>query len=104
MTARQDQPLPEGVDRLHDKAREVPVSEELDRLLALLRAALPSDAAISFLFDGHLRLRVDVRKIEEVMAIEMLLPTLGGGIFHGVQRGQAPNHSFMHRVTALVDR
>jgi hypothetical protein len=104
MSARSEDKLPEGVDRLHGDKRSTVVSDELDKLLTLLRDSLPREAAISFLFDGKLHLRIDVRQLEQVLAIEMVLPTLGGGIFHDVQRGQAPNHSFMHRVTARVDR
>jgi hypothetical protein len=96
--------LPEGVDRIQSKPQSTVVSDELGKLMTLLSASLPKEAAISFLFDTRLRVRIDVRQLEQVLAIEMVLPTLGGGIFHDVQRGQAPNHSFLHRVTALVDR
>lgn len=104
MTGRNDNNLPAGVDRMPDKQRSTVVSDELGKLLALLRDSLPAEATISFLFDGRLQVRIDVRKLEQVLAIEMILPTLGGGIFRDIQRGQAPNHSFMHRVTARVDR
>jgi hypothetical protein len=104
MTARNEGKLPDGVDRIPGKQRSTVVSDELNRLLDLLRGALPEEATVSFLFDGKLTVRIDVRKLEQVLAIEMVLPTLGAGIFHDIQRGQAPNHSFMHRVTARVDR
>lgn len=104
MSTRNEGKLPEGVDRLHGDKRSTAVSDELNKLLTLLRDSLPQEAAITFLFDGKLQVRIDVRKLEQVLAIEMVLPQLGGGIFHDIQRGQAPNHSFMHRVTARVDR
>jgi hypothetical protein len=104
MTAHDDNKLPAGVDRIPGKQRSTVVSDELNKLLTLLRGALPEEATVSFLFDGKLLVRIDVRKLEQVLAIEMVLPTLGAGIFHDIQRGQAPNHSFMHRVTARVDR
>jgi hypothetical protein len=104
MSARDESKLPAGVDRISDKQRSTVVSDELSKLLTLLRDSLPAEATISFLFDGKLQVRIDVRQLEQVLAIEMILPTLGAGIFHDVQRGQAPNHSFMHRVTARVDR
>ena len=104
MSTADEHSLPDGVDRLHKKQRSTVVTDELGKLHALLSSSLPSEAAISFLFDTKLRVRIDVRSLEHVLAIEMILPTIGGGGFHDVQRGQAPNHSFMHRVTALVDR
>jgi hypothetical protein len=33
-----------------------------------------------------------------------MLPSLFGGIFSDVQRGLVDNHSFFHRVSALVTR
>ncbi|WBO21671.1 hypothetical protein [Sphingomonas abietis] len=105
MSASHEKPsLPDGVESIQNKPPSTAVSDELRKLMALLSDSLPHDAAISFLFDTRLHVRIDVRQLEQVQAIEMMLPTLGGGIFHDVQRGQAPNHSFLHRVTALVDR
>ncbi len=104
MSTRDEMVLPEGVGRLPSQPRSTIVSEELGKLMALLREACPADAAISFLFDTMLHVRIDVRTLEQVVAVEMILPTLGAGTFHNIQRGQAPNHSFMHRVTALVER
>jgi hypothetical protein len=36
--------------------------------------------------------------------LELLLPTLCGGIFPNVQRRLVDNHPFLHRLTALVAR
>ncbi len=104
MTAREELSLPAGVESLPGQPRSTLVSDELGKLMALLRASCPSDAVITFLYDGALHVRIDVRTLEEVVAIELMLPRLAAGVFHGVQRGRAPNHSFLHRVTALVER
>jgi hypothetical protein len=93
-----------GVDRLPSQPRALIVSEELAKVTAVVADACPSDARISFLYDGRLHLMIDVRTLEEVLAVEMILPKIGAGMFHDVARAQAPRHGFGHRVTALVDR
>ncbi|WP_157602754.1 hypothetical protein [Sphingomonas sp. PR090111-T3T-6A] len=95
---------PVGVDRLPSAPRARLVSDELTRLMKMVTDACPPDVKVSFAFDGQLHLFVDVRTIEDVLAVELILPSLGAGMFHGVQRSQAPRHGFGHRVTALVDR
>lgn len=80
------------------------VSDELNRILSLLRDALPADAHISFDFDGRLHAHIDVRKREEVTTVETLLPMLGHGLFHDIIRGGTPHHPFFHRISVLVDR
>lgn len=104
MNAREELSLPAGVEQLPGQTRSTVVSSELGKLMDLLRASSPADAVISFLFDGALHVRIDVRTLEEVIAVELMLPSLAGGVFVGIQRGRAPNHSFLHRVTALVER
>ncbi len=100
------EPIPTGnsVDRLPSQPRSMIVSDELNRLTTLLRESCPPEANITFHFNGRLYVHIDVRELQQVVAIELLLPTLGAGIFHDVQRGQAPRHAFLHRITALVDR
>src|SRR5437764_3032533 len=80
------------------------VSDELNRILTMLREACPPDSHISFDFDGRLHVHIDVHKREEVTIVEMMLPTLGLGLFHGLSRGGTPHHPFFHRVSALVAR
>lgn len=79
-----------------------PVTDELNKILTMLRAACPDDAIISFDFDGHLHVHVDVRKREHVTLVEMVLPAIGRGLFHGLSRAATPHHPFYHRVSALV--
>lgn len=82
--------------------RSLAVTEELTRILGMLREVCPNDAVISFDFDGDLHVHIDVRRREEVTLLEALLPTLGGGLFHSLSRGATPHHPFFHRVSALV--
>jgi hypothetical protein len=51
-----------------------------------------------------LQLHIDVRNLEDVSRLEVVLPSLCGGIFSNLQRGLVDNHPFLHRLTALVDR
>jgi hypothetical protein len=93
-----------AVDRLPNQTRTPVVSDELNRIMTMVVDACSPDAKVSFAFDGRLHLFVDVRTIEEIVAAELILPGLGGGMFHEIQRSQAPRHGFGHRLTALVNR
>ena len=91
-----------AVERIPEAFPPSPVSDELNRIMALLRDACPPETVISFGFDGRLQAHIDVRKREHVMYVEMVLPTLEAGLFHGISIGGTPNHPFYHRVSALV--
>ncbi len=78
------------------------VSDELGRLTSMLREVCPTEAVISFDYNGALHLHVDVRLIEDVTKIEALLPSLCGGIFHSAQRRMTARHSFFRRVSFSV--
>ncbi|MCT2401039.1 hypothetical protein [Novosphingobium mangrovi (ex Huang et al. 2023)] len=80
------------------------VSEELTRILAMLRDVSPRDARITFEFDGKLRVHIDVRNGEDVVGLEKMLPTLAMGMFHDIDVGATPHHPFFHRISAVVDR
>lgn len=81
------------------------VTDELAKLLGLLKAACPEATAIRFDFDGKLRVHIDVRSRSDVAVVEAVLPTLGGGgMFYGLSLGATPHHPFHHRISALVDR
>ncbi len=80
------------------------VTEELNRILAIVKDVSPKDADISFDFDGRLEVHIDVRNSEDRIRLEQVLPTLGGGIFCCMERTSTPNRPFFHRVTARVDR
>ena len=80
-------------------------SDELGKLMEMLRATCPEATAIRFDYDGELRVHLDVRNRDDVAMIEAVLPVLGGGrLFYGLTRGATPLHPFHHRVSALVDR
>lgn len=83
--------------------RSTHVTDELNRILGMLRDVSPKDAVISFDFDGRLHVHIDVRRREEVTLLEAVLPTLGGGLFQGLARGSTPHHPFFHRISALVE-
>ncbi len=95
---------PGSVEPFPEAPKNTVVSDELNRILSLLREACPADAHISFDFDGRLHAHIDVRKREEVTAVETLLPMLGHGLFHEISRGGTPHHPFFHRISVLVDR
>lgn len=81
-----------------------PVSDELAFLHKAVEDACPPHSIVSFLFDGRLRLAVDVHTFEEARLVEEALPAIGGGVFHDFARGNTPGMSFRRRLTALVDR
>lgn len=78
------------------------VTDELNRILTMLRDVAPKDGVISFDFDGRLHVHIDLRRREEVTLLEAVLPSLGGGLFHSLSRGATPHHPFFHRISALV--
>jgi hypothetical protein len=93
-----------NVERLFDLPDPLPVSAELQKLTDMLAPQCPKDCIIKFEFDGKLRLVIDLRRFEELTALEALLPAMWGGIFQEVQRGITDKHSFFHRLTAVVRR
>jgi hypothetical protein len=93
-----------NVERIAVPPKAAPVSDELTKLTAMLREVCPGDASIGFEFDGKLHLHVQLRRFEDVTRLETALPSLCGGIFHDVRHGQVGRHSFLHRVSALVER
>ncbi|WP_246604938.1 hypothetical protein [Aquisediminimonas sediminicola] len=95
---------PSSVEPFPVQTRSSFVTDELSKITSTLREVCPVDAAISLHFDGKLHLHIDVRNMESVMGIEAMLPTLGAGLFHDIQRGPTPHQPFFHRVSAIVDR
>ena len=91
-----------NVERFPSTDRSTPVSDELDRLARLLREACPEGAVISFSFSDKLQAHIDVRKREQVMVVQMILPTLQPGLFRDVSLGGTPHRPFYHRISALV--
>lgn len=104
MSVLRDAEAPAKVERISVPTKATPVSDELSNLTAMLRHICPPDALIGFEFDGKLHLHVHLRRFEDVTRLEVALPTLCGGIFRDVQHGQVGRHSFLHRVSASVER
>jgi hypothetical protein len=104
MSPVEKSPAPSSIDRLPSQPRATTISDELAKLMELLAGACPKGAQISFVFDGRLHALIDVRTIEDVVAVEMIVPQLAAGLFHTLQRAKAPRHGFGHRITALVER
>jgi hypothetical protein len=91
------------IERFASPYRPQSVSDELNRITALLQSACPPETCISFSFDGRLQVHIDVRKREHVMFVEMILPNLEAGLFQQASVGGKPGHPFYHRVSAVVD-
>jgi hypothetical protein len=90
-------------ERFASPHRPRPVSDELNRVAALLRNACPPDTCVGFSFDGRLQVHIDVRKREHVMFVEMILPQLEGGLFQQISIGGKPGHPFYHRISAVIE-
>ncbi|MGE3744382.1 MAG: hypothetical protein AB7G25_01480 [Sphingomonadaceae bacterium] len=93
----------QSVERLPDQ-RSTVLTDELNKILDMLKGACPKGAIISFDFDGRLHVHVDVHSFEDLLKVAGILPILGGGIFHDISRGDTPHRSFHHRLNAIVDR
>lgn len=92
------------VERLPTAISQSPITDELGRIFAALQQSIPDAAQISFDFDGKLHVHIDVRRREQIMLIEAMLPALcGGGRFHTINLGKTPHHPFMHRISAMVN-
>lgn len=81
-----------------------PVTDELDRIMMLLQAICPPGTTIGFEFDGKLQVNIDVRKREDVLLIQAILPTIETGLFRNLSLGNTPNRAFFHRISAEVAR
>lgn len=93
------------VEAFPEAAQPRVVSDELDRLLSLLRDSFPDVRNISFEFDGRLHVHIDLRSKEQLALVEERLPYLGGGrLFSEPRRGDTPKRPFDHRISALVAR
>ena len=93
-----------NVERLFELPHAMPVSDTLRKLTAMIAPHCPKDCIIKFEYDGRLHLIIDIRRFEDMTALETLLPVMWDGTFYNVQRGIADKHSFFHRLTALVRR
>lgn len=93
----------QSVEHLPDQ-RSTVITDELNKILDMLKDACPEGAVISFDFNGRLYVHIDVHSFEDLLKVEGILPILGGGIFHDMCRGDTPHRSFHHRLNAIVDR
>lgn len=91
-----------GIQRFPGAMTSIAISDELIRIGDMIRAVSPPETCVGFSFDGRLQVHVDVRKREHVLHLEMVLPTLAGGMFDGLSVGSVPGRPFHHRVTATV--
>ncbi|WP_230291841.1 hypothetical protein [Croceicoccus sp. Ery5] len=96
-TSGQVEPFPKA-------AADRGLSEQLGQLRHMLQSEFPDAEGVTLSFDGHLRAHIDIRKGEEILCVESKLAGMAGGIFSQIQRGPAPHHPFLHRISALVDR
>lgn len=80
------------------------LSDQLRQLRDMLHSEFPDAEGVSLSFDGQLRAHIDIRKGEEILCVETKLSSLAGGKFRQIQRGPAPHHPFLHRISAAVDR
>lgn len=94
---------PEGCERFPAPTRPTPVTDELNKIVGLLRETVPADATISFDFNGKLQVHIDLARREDVTLVEALLPKVGAGLFHSVNRAATPRRPFFHRVSAVVN-
>lgn len=95
---------PKDVEQLPRPVKSTVISDELAMLLSAVETVSPRDAKVTFDYNGTLHLHIDVRNLEDVARLEVLLPTLCGNIFANLQRGSVDNHPFFHRLTASVNR
>lgn len=79
------------------------VSDELKRITNVLRTVMP-EGTIGFEFDGRLTVNIDVRKREDVLVLQAVLPTIEAGLFRNLTLRNTPKSSFGHRVSAEVSR
>lgn len=92
-----------SVERLPDQ-RSTLVTDELNKILDMVKGACPDSAIVSFDFDGRLHVHVDLHNFEDLLKVEGMLPILGGGMFHDLTRGETPHRPFHHRLSAIVER
>lgn len=92
-----------NVERLPIAERSSQITDELNRLMALLRELAPAGSTVSVDFDGKLHAHIHVRKREDVMMLERQLSVMDHGRFHSISVGNTPNRPFHHRVSALVE-
>jgi hypothetical protein len=96
--------LESSVELLPASQQSTVVSDELNRILVILRETCPEGARISFDFDGTLHVHIDVRKREDATVVQTLLPKVGAGLFQKISLGGTPHHPFFHRVSAHISR
>jgi hypothetical protein len=102
MSATDQAMLPYPAEHVTGSAQPTLVSDELRRIMSALREACPRETILTFEYDGTLRVHIDARRVEDVTQIEILLPSMCGGIFSDAQRRLSANHSFFHRLSAIV--
>lgn len=93
----------DNVQRLKTGFASTAVTDELSRIANLLRTVAP-EATIGFEFDGRLVVNIDVRKREDVLMLQIVLPTVEPGLLSNLSLRNTPGRSFSHRLSADVAR
>jgi hypothetical protein len=96
--------LTDNVERLPTGFTSTAVTDELARITNLLRTVCPADATIGFEFGGRLVVNIDIRKREDVMLVQAVLPAIEPGLFRELALGNTPGRAFFHRICAEVAR
>ena len=94
---------PDNLGRISANFTSTTVTDELTRITNLLRTIV-SEGTIGFEFDGRLQVNIDLRKREDVLVLQAVLPTIEAGLFRNLALGNTPNRSFGHRISAEVAR
>lgn len=93
-----------NVEPLSGQAPPTFVTDELQRIAALARSICPPDTEVSFSFEKKLQIHLDIRSLEDVTRVEVMLEVRGAGLFSEIQRRPTPSPTFFHRLTARVLR
>jgi hypothetical protein len=91
-----------NVAELNPNGRVGPIADHLSALKAQVARFTPSDADIHFTFDHRLRIHVDVRSMEDALAVQSAIEAFGVGNFRDVSRSSVPCHAFRRRVSAVI--
>lgn len=92
------------VEQLPTPPQSTFVSDELRRIAALARGFCPPDTEISFSFDSRLQIHFDIRSLDDVTRVEVMLDVRGSHLFADIQRRPNRSPRFFHRLSARVLR
>jgi hypothetical protein len=96
------QPIMDNVRELSPLHMATSAVDQMDQLRASVKGFCPADADVTLTFDGRCRIHIDVRTVEEVMAVESAIQKFASGVFDNVHRATVPGRAFLRRVSATV--